>query len=394
MTDEYLSPTFDDPLDYDLERAKLARRRKIAEGLISTEADAPRMMGNWVLNTGPMGGVAAAIARGRGEYDQRQIDDQNKLLSANETRDRNRIVGELGAADTGKDGRQQRFGLYGQGMGIPSLRKTLEAQMGAELKAPIAEELLDSKLAGAQAVADARNEAMLRGIDARIAGQKELKAMPTIHITNSGNGRGKPPIGYRWNEDGTELEAIPGGPKDPSKAPAKPLSPAQEKAALELGSMRSNLRMLTDTFKDEYSGDVRASLERGIGQAAGGLAPKSTQDMTRWWADQAMFDELPQRHELFGATLTAGEKQSWNAAAINPNLSPAKIRERLATRAKIYDAAEARMKASIEAGGKSGKQFDAAVGKPKPQAVAAGTKGMHKGKPVVMGQDGEWHYEN
>jgi hypothetical protein len=52
------------------------------------------------------------------------------------------------------------------------------------------------------------------------------------------------------------------------------------------------------------------------------------------------------------------------------------------------------MKASIEAGGKSGKQFDAAVGKPKPQAVAAGTKGMHKGKPVVMGADGEWHYEN
>jgi hypothetical protein len=78
-----------------------------------------------------------------------------------------------------------------------------------------------------------------------------------------------------------------------------------------------------------------------------------------------MFDELPQRHELFGATLTAGERQSWNAAAINPNLSPTKIRERLAIRAKIYDDVEARMRANIEAGGKNPKQFDAAVGKPK-----------------------------
>lgn len=374
MSDEYLIPD----AAYDIEQAKLARRRKIAESLIRTEASEPKMMGQWVMNPGPMGGIASALNRAAGTYDSQRLDDQERLLSQQEV-GRNRDLLQRNGIDPALATAPQ------------SIRQLLESQ--AKLLESSEQKAADRVEKAEEAEANRIEKGEQAAAD-RVA-RKELRETPTIHITNSGaGGRGKPPIGYRWNEDGTELEAIPGGPKDPSKAPAKPLSPAQEKAALELGSNRTRLQMLTDTFKDEYSGDVRASLEREFGKAAGGLAPKSTQDMTRWWADQAMFDELPQRHELFGATLTAGEKASWNAAAINPSLSPAKIRERLATRAKIYDAAEARMRASVEAGGKSGKQFDAAVGKPKPQAVAAGTKGTHRGKPVIMGQDGEWHYEN
>lgn len=217
--DNPLAPTFKDPQDFDLERQKLARRRKIAESLIATEADAPRMLGNWVLNTGPMGGVAASIARGRGEHDMSKVEDQEKLLSANEAHTRSRIVEGLGAKGTkpqlydpvanpgtgplvngevplDKDEEQaRRFKLYGEGMGVPSLRKTLESQLGAELKQPLQEELLGTKLENAQSLMDAKNAAMLKGIDARIAGQKELRAMPTIHITNSGNPSGPASFG-------------------------------------------------------------------------------------------------------------------------------------------------------------------------------------------------------
>ena len=291
-----LEPTFDDPQDFDLERAKLARRRKIAEELISTEADAPRMLGNNVLNTGPMGGIAASIARGLGTYDQAKIDDQAKLLSANEAHIRSRILEGLGTKGTKQqvydpvanpgtgplvngevpltpdEEQARRFKLYGEGMNVPSLRKTLEAQLGAELKQPLVEDMLDTKLANASALQDVKANAMLRGIDARIQGQKELRAMPTIHITQGG-GRGgvKAPPGYRYNEDGTALEFIPGGPKDPStKSPAadKPLNENQGNALL-YGTRAAQAHNVLDSVGANYS-PIKIDMARGAEKLPGG----------------------------------------------------------------------------------------------------------------------------
>ena len=50
----------------------------------------------------------------------------------------------------------------------------------------------------------------------------------------------------------------------------------------------------------------------------------------------------------------------------------------MAIRQRIYDDVERRMRGSVEAGGKSVKQFDAAVGKPKPNA------------PVTIKSQAEW----
>lgn len=291
MTDD-LSPTFPDPLDYDLERQKLARRRKIAEDLIATEADSPRMLGNWVLNTGPAGGVAAAIGRGIGTYDMTKIDAQDKLLSANEARDRNRIAAELGKTGTKQqtydpvanpgtgplvngevpmtpeEEKARRFGLYGQGMGVPSLRKTLEAQLGAELKAPLQEELLDSKLAGAAAVQDARNKAMLEGINARVEGAIRAKQTPSIHITNSGASGFKVPAGYMLNATGDGVVPIPGSDKDPSTAKPTKLNPKQletQRAYVDLEKSLNEYDKLLDAY-DPRSGNAldmttRAAIE-------------------------------------------------------------------------------------------------------------------------------------
>ena len=234
------------------------------------------------------------------------------------------------------------------------------------------EQLAADRVAKAEEAERARIEAGEQKAADRVARSDDIRlraTTPNVNV-NFGGGRGKAPSGYRWNEDGTELEPIPGGPKDVSNAPAKPLSPPQEKAALELGGEYGNIRRLSDSFKDEYSGDLRSSLQREFGKAAGGFAPKDTQEMTRWWSDQAYMDELPKRHELFGAALTAVEQRSWKDAAINPSLSPKVIRERLATRQRIMEDAASRMRGSAVAGGKSGKQFDAATGGITPQQSA------------------------
>lgn len=82
-------------MDYDLQdpdldfagRAEiLSRNLKQAQADKLAEADAPRMMGNWVLNTGPMGGVAAAIQRGIGTYDTNQIEGEREALNKEELR--------------------------------------------------------------------------------------------------------------------------------------------------------------------------------------------------------------------------------------------------------------------------------------------------------------------
>jgi hypothetical protein len=214
---EHLSPTFDDPLDYDLERAKLARRRKIAEGLIATEADAPRMMGNWVLNTGPAGGVAAAIGRGIGTYDQQKIDEQSKLLSANEARDRNRIMSTVPTSDGTPEGDQKRLAHFGSGLGIPSLRQTLQAQIGQELDVP-------EKRAELERARTAKREDLAIQLGSQAEMKDEQREWQEGQNKNSNDlrreiagmvhsGQTKPPSGYRFKEDGS-MEAVPGGPAD------------------------------------------------------------------------------------------------------------------------------------------------------------------------------------
>jgi hypothetical protein len=83
------------PLAYDIQdpdldfagRAEiLSRNLKQAQADKFAEADAPRMMGNWVLNTGPMGGVAAALQRGLGTYNTTQAEAERDLLNKEELR--------------------------------------------------------------------------------------------------------------------------------------------------------------------------------------------------------------------------------------------------------------------------------------------------------------------
>ena len=159
------------------------------------------------------------------------------------------------------------------------------------------------------------------------------------------------------NADGTGLVPVPGGPAD-KPANTKPLPAKMEQEARALVGEIGTMSDLASQFNDNYSGDIRKSLERQIGNVAGGAAPKSTQDMARWWSDQAMFDELPKRHDMFGAALTATEQKAWRDAAINPGLAPDVIRKRLATRQQLSDKALGHLRSSAEAAGYNVKQID------------------------------------
>lgn len=359
---------FDDISTLDLQRQQLARRRKIAEELMSQRMPEARMQGNYAILPGAGNTLDAGLNRIIGNWQAPKI-DQEEIANNLAARDAsNAMLNSIPASGPERQQAQIRA------MGNPSLRAQIQAQVG-----------MDEKTADRQAA-------------------QTLRATPVVQRFENDRGFGKAPSGYRFNDDGT-LAFIPGGPADkPAKVAAtargaaasapgaamdgKPLSSPQEKAALALGGDYTAVKNLADSFKDDYSGDIRNSIQRQFGDVAGGLAPEATQEMSRWWSDQAFMDELPTRHALFGAALTATEQSAWRKAAIHPGLAPSVIRERFAARQKIMEDAAGRMKASAVAGGKSGAQFDAASGiKPKPQAAPAAPQ---QSAPARIKSDAEY----
>lgn len=339
-----------DPLtDFKVRADQIARRRALAQRLVAQAASdngGAGMAGKVYMVGNQWGNVAQDIG---GAVMNRMADNDQQQLAAEQSRYDNDTLAAIPSEGPARQQAQLKA------MQNPSLRDIIKAQMGIdenEARRIEAGEQAAANRVEAEAKAEADRKARSEDREADRQNRIALRSIPAtvVHVGN----------GSRGAADG------------------KPLTNQQEKSALELGSNRTSLQMLADTFKDEYAGDLRSTLQRKFGELAGGAAPQATQDMTRWWANQAMFDELPQRHELFGATLTAGEKAAWAAAAINPSLSPKTIRERMAIRQRIYDDVERRMRGSVEAGGKSVKQFDAAVGKPKPNT------------PVTIKSQAEW----
>lgn len=82
-----------------------------------------------------------------------------------------------------------------------------------------------------------------------------------------GRPQGKAPAGYRWNADGSALEPIPGGPKDPKTAPPKPLTEAQSNAATYAPRLVDSDAILS---KLEDKGYVPNPLKTTIGESDSG----------------------------------------------------------------------------------------------------------------------------
>lgn len=289
--------TFPDQLDtFRVQQAQLQRRRELAKQMIQQGLQGNTgsgYQGGRVYMVGsPLGNVAAGLA---GQYLDSQADQQQQALDTQENAATRELIKRLGTPGTveqtynpeanpgtgplvngtvpmtPQEESARRMSVMGEGLAIPSLRKTLEAQIGQELDNPHKERLLDAKLTQAQAIADARNKAMLEGIDARIAGQIALKGTqgaPSVHVSvGGGKGGIKAPSGYRYNEDGTALEAIPGGPAD-KKPGSKPLTAKQletQRGFMDLDSSIANYEKLLDAYdfqgKTAVDPAKRAALE-------------------------------------------------------------------------------------------------------------------------------------
>jgi len=119
--------------------------------------------------------------------------------------------------------------------------------------------------------------------------------------------------------------------------------PLEQGVSKELTALDQELRNIGDVrsaFKPEYAGGgpagraltAGAQLLGGLApEKAGSLAPQLSQEAGNFWSKFDMLVTLPQRNALFGASLTPGEKASFEGAMrIKPGNSPDTIRKALA----------------------------------------------------------------
>jgi len=110
-------------------------------------------------------------------------------------------------------------------------------------------------------------------------------------------------------------------------APGEKLSPIKEKKIDGLNSITSGLEKLKRDFKPEYAGlgvfGFGADLE--LEAARRGLGKKEANDAARWWGRYNQY-QAPNRHALFGATLTGNELKNYLSFTAKPSDSAQTVR--------------------------------------------------------------------
>lgn len=145
-----------------------------------------------------------------------------------------------------------------------------------------------------------------------------------------------------------------------SNKPPKPLQAGQVRDLDKNVANHTSLVDLRTSFKDNFSGmGPLSTAQVAIETAAGGLAPASSQERAGWWQKFKMYQELPTRHELFGATLTAGESAAWAAAQrIHPRSSPAEVRKAVDMLIKAVEDRQDRLVRQFRVEGKDPSVFE------------------------------------
>ena len=115
-----------------------------------------------------------------------------------------------------------------------------------------------------------------------------------------------------------ELRQTPAGEK---------LSPTKEKKLDGLNSITSGLEKLKSDFKPEYAGlgVFGFGAEWELEAARRGLGKKEANDAARWWGRYNQY-QAPNRHALFGATLTGNELKNYQSFTAKPSDSAETVR--------------------------------------------------------------------
>lgn len=117
-------------------------------------------------------------------------------------------------------------------------------------------------------------------------------------------------------------------------APDPRTAPTDKQAETMAGDLQNfgMIQSLADTYEDEFAPNVPLTGEvtNWIAENMPMFTRQSTEDANQWWKNYRRFQELEDRHELFGSALTASEQAAWKAATISPNTNdPDKVRDNL-----------------------------------------------------------------
>jgi hypothetical protein len=135
----------------------------------------------------------------------------------------------------------------------------------------------------------------------------------------------------------------------------KPMQFGEFKELNESVTTFNNLDRLKDTWKKEFEGDITgtggAEIRSYIANNYPDLLGKTVseqrlqfeKDRAQWWQGQKYWDELPERHAVFGATMTANEKRAWASATIQQGMKEEQIKKNLEIRRQIVKDNIARM---------------------------------------------------
>lgn len=110
--------------------------------------------------------------------------------------------------------------------------------------------------------------------------------------------------------------------RDMALLQSEKLSPTEKKEVRGIVNLGDEISRLAKTFKPEYAnfkmdvaGDVSAKLQERF---------MDNPEMAEWWRRYENV-AIPERHSMFGATLTGGERESWRKASIGPGNSTKQI---------------------------------------------------------------------
>ena len=145
---------------------------------------------------------------------------------------------------------------------------------------------------------------------------------------------------YYRNKDGVP-QAVSG--QNTKTRPLRPLPDGLSKRIEGEVDQLVSLTNAANSFQDDFGGHTVAGDLSNTAQSLFGTGTPGQRD---WWANFRTTDNVI-RNGLFGASLTAGEKEAYNATTVTPRMSPSEIKKNLNRRVKIIQSALERRKKAV-----------------------------------------------
>lgn len=130
------------------------------------------------------------------------------------------------------------------------------------------------------------------------------------------------------------MVAIKGGPADKT-ATGRPMRQGDATKLETEVSAYAYLKSARDGFQDDFAGNTLTGRVENWGQRALGTGTPGQAD---WWANFKTADNII-RNELFGASLTSGEKAAYAETTVEPSMAPSEVKKNLNRRTEIIQKA-------------------------------------------------------